>query len=81
MDLSKLQRLKQKLEECKAEQAKCLGQEQQLEVQKKELMAEFQEMGLTRDTLASAIEQLDKDIAERTSNIDLILQKVREYDL
>lgn len=78
MDLTHLQTLKNKIEHIKSEQAKCQGQQQQLDVQKKELMKQFQECGVTRDTLPETIKQLEKDIADAEKEIDLVLNSLEQ---
>lgn len=77
MDINNLQRLKEKIEFFKAEKAKCLGQEQQLNEQKKELMQEFKELGVTRDTLPQVIKQLETDISAHEKEINLVLDGIR----
>lgn len=76
MDLNTLQELKNKIEKIKAEKAKCAGQEQQLNVQKEQLIAEFKELGVTKDTLPLTIAQLEKDIKSAEDEIDLVLAKL-----
>ena len=78
MEISRLQKLKDKIDLLKSEKAKCVGQKLQLDNQKKELIAKFNELGVTKDTLPLAIKQLEDDIAEAEKNIDLIVNSL--YD-
>ena len=76
MDLTHLQKLKNKIEHLKAEQAKCSGQKLQLDKQKDDLIKKFQELGVTKDTLPLMITQLEADITKAESEIDLILNSI-----
>ena len=76
MDLKRLQDLKTKIEKIKAEKAKCAGQEQQLNIQKEQLLKEFNEFGVTKDTLPLTIAQLEKDIEAAETEINLVLEKL-----
>lgn len=81
MDLKHLQDLKNKIEVIKSEKARCSGQEEQLEIQKQELLKQFKELNVTKDTLPGTIEQLEKDIATAESDIDLVLKGLgNKYD-
>ena len=76
MQLDKLKNLKEKIEFLKAEKAKCEGQQLQLDKQKTELIAKFNEFGVTKDTLPIMIQKLEDDITEAEKEIDTILQGI-----
>lgn len=76
MDLTELQKLKEKIEYFKAEKAKCDGQRLQLDKQKKELIAKFNELGVTKDTLPLAIQKLEDEIKNKKDEIDLVLNSL-----
>lgn len=78
MDITELQKLKNKIEFIKAEKAKCDGQKLQLDKQKQELIQKFHELGVTKDTLPIMISQLEDDIKKATDEIDLVLKSIYE---
>lgn len=80
MDLSELQKLKEKIEYFKSEKAKCDGQRLQLDKQKKELINKFNELGVTKDTLPLAIKKLEEEIAAKKEEIDLVLRSIGTTD-
>lgn len=80
ISIDELNKLKKKIETCKSERDMYLGQEQQLNEQKKALMDEFNANGVTKDTIESTIQLLEADIKKASDEIDLLLSTLKSYE-
>lgn len=77
MNLDELNKLKKDIELCKQKKAELEGQKKELDVQKEALKKQFEENGVTIDTLPLAIKRLDEELTAAAEDIANVIKEAK----
>ena len=75
--LDELNKLKKDIELCKQKKAELEGQKKELDVQKEALKKQFEENGVTIDTLPLAIKRLDEELTAAAEDIANVIKEAK----
>lgn len=78
MKIQELEKLQKDIEKCKQMKAQLEGQRKELDVQKEALKKQFDEEGVTIDTLPLAIDRLTKELETAAADISNVLTEAEK---
>ncbi len=77
LTLKDLEKLKNNIELCKQAKARLEGQKKELDAQKEKLKKQFEEAGVTIDTLPLAIKRLNEELSSAAEDIENVIKEAK----